>query len=80
VAEAGLRVLTDPALWGVHHDLTGPVPLSWPEALDLLSTRDLARVFAGSKDGPDLEDGMHANDNDPASPLPDDRWSPDPVR
>jgi uncharacterized protein YbjT (DUF2867 family) len=36
-AEAGLRVLTDPALWGAHHDLTGPVPLSWPEALALLS-------------------------------------------
>jgi uncharacterized protein YbjT (DUF2867 family) len=37
VAEAGLRVLTDPALWGAHHDLTGPVPMSWPEALGLLS-------------------------------------------
>jgi NAD(P)H dehydrogenase (quinone) len=37
VAEAGLRVLTDPALWGAHHDLTGPAPLSWPEALELLS-------------------------------------------
>jgi NAD(P)H dehydrogenase (quinone) len=37
VAEAGLRVLTDPALWGAHHDLTGPVPLSWPDALELLS-------------------------------------------
>jgi uncharacterized protein YbjT (DUF2867 family) len=37
-AEAGLRVLTDPALWGRHHDLTGPVPMSWPEAVDLLST------------------------------------------
>jgi NAD(P)H dehydrogenase (quinone) len=36
-AEAGLRVLTDPALWGAHHDLTGPVPLSWPEALEQLS-------------------------------------------
>ena len=36
-AEAGLRVLSDPALWGAHHDLTGPVPLSWPEALELLS-------------------------------------------
>ena len=36
-AEAGLRVLTDPALWGVHHDLTGPAPMSWPEALELLS-------------------------------------------
>jgi uncharacterized protein YbjT (DUF2867 family) len=37
VAEAGSRVLTEPALWGAHHDLTGPVPLSWPEALELLS-------------------------------------------
>jgi len=37
VAEAGLRVLTDPALWDAHHDLTGPVPLSWPEALGLLA-------------------------------------------
>jgi uncharacterized protein YbjT (DUF2867 family) len=35
-AEAALRVLTDPALWGAHHDLTGPVPVSWPEALELL--------------------------------------------
>lgn len=37
VAEAGLRVLTDPALWGAHHDLTAPVLLSWPQALELLS-------------------------------------------
>jgi uncharacterized protein YbjT (DUF2867 family) len=37
VAEAGVRVLTDQALWGVHHDLTGPAPMSWPEALELLS-------------------------------------------
>src|SRR5262249_61283086 len=36
-AEAALRVLTDRALWGAHHDLTGPVPMSWPEALELLS-------------------------------------------
>src|ERR1700745_4040513 len=36
-AEAGLRVLTDPVLWGAHHDLTGPVLMSWPEALELLS-------------------------------------------
>ena len=36
-AEAGLRVLTDPALWGAHHDLTGPVSMTWPEALKLLS-------------------------------------------
>jgi hypothetical protein len=24
-AEAGLRVLTEPTLWGAHHDLTGPL-------------------------------------------------------
>jgi NAD(P)H dehydrogenase (quinone) len=36
-AGAGLRVLTEPALWGAHHDLTGPVLMSWPEALELLS-------------------------------------------
>jgi NAD(P)H dehydrogenase (quinone) len=36
-AEVGVCVLTDPALWGAHHDLTGPVPVSWPEALELLS-------------------------------------------
>jgi NAD(P)H dehydrogenase (quinone) len=36
-AEAGLRVLTDQALWGVHHELTGPVAMSWPDALELLS-------------------------------------------
>jgi NAD(P)H dehydrogenase (quinone) len=36
-AEVGVRVLTDQVLWGAHHDLTGPVPMSWPEALELLS-------------------------------------------
>jgi NAD(P)H dehydrogenase (quinone) len=36
-AEAGLRVVTDPTLWGAHHDLTGPTPMSWPDALALLS-------------------------------------------
>ena len=36
-AEAGVHVLTDPSLWGAHHDLTGPVSMSWPEALELLS-------------------------------------------
>ena len=36
-AEAGMRVLTDSGLWGAHHDVTGPVPMSWPEALELLS-------------------------------------------
>jgi NAD(P)H dehydrogenase (quinone) len=37
VAEVGLRVLTDRALWGAHHDLTGPALMSWPQALELLS-------------------------------------------
>jgi NAD(P)H dehydrogenase (quinone) len=36
-AEGGLRVLTDAALWGTHHDLTGPALMSWPEALEVLS-------------------------------------------
>jgi len=36
-AEARLGVLTDPTLWGTHHDLTGPVLMSWPEALEILS-------------------------------------------
>ena len=30
-------MLTNSALWGALHDLTGPVPLSWPETLELLS-------------------------------------------
>jgi uncharacterized protein YbjT (DUF2867 family) len=37
VAEAAVRVLTDPGLWGTHHDLTGPTPMSWPDVLELLS-------------------------------------------
>jgi uncharacterized protein YbjT (DUF2867 family) len=37
VAEAVVRVLTDPATWGNHHDLTGPSLLSWPGAMRLLS-------------------------------------------
>lgn len=36
-SEVGFRVLTDPSLWGAHYDLTGPAPMSWPEALELLS-------------------------------------------
>jgi len=32
---AGRRA--EAALWGSHHDLTGPVPLSWPQAAGLLS-------------------------------------------
>src|SRR5690348_13251324 len=36
-AEAGLCVLTDPALWDAHHEVTGPALMSWPQALELLS-------------------------------------------
>jgi len=36
-AEAAVRVITDPALWNAHHDLTGPQAMSWPEALEVLS-------------------------------------------
>ena len=43
-AEAGLHVLTDPPRWGQHHDVTGPVPVSWPEALDVLSAELGERV------------------------------------
>jgi len=37
VAEAAVRVLTDPVTWGTHHDLTGPRLLTWPETMQLLS-------------------------------------------
>ena len=37
VAEAAALILTEPAAWGTHHDLTGPVLLSWPDAMALLS-------------------------------------------
>ena len=37
VAEAAVRVLTDPETWGTHHDITGPRLLAWPEAMRLLS-------------------------------------------
>jgi NAD(P)H dehydrogenase (quinone) len=43
-AEAGVRVLTEPAHWGAHHDLTGPAAMSWPEALELLSAELGERV------------------------------------
>jgi NAD(P)H dehydrogenase (quinone) len=43
-AEAGVRVLTDRALWDAHYDLTGPELMSWPEALELLSAELDERV------------------------------------
>jgi NAD(P)H dehydrogenase (quinone) len=36
-AAVAVRVVTEPALWGAHHDLTGPVAMSWPEALGVLA-------------------------------------------
>jgi NAD(P)H dehydrogenase (quinone) len=36
-ADAAARVLTEPAAWGQHYDLTGPRQVSWPEALQALS-------------------------------------------
>jgi hypothetical protein len=35
-----------------------------------LPARDLARVSTGVNGGRDLEDALHDDDNDPASPLP----------
>lgn len=43
-ADAAVRVLTDPAMWGAHHDLTGPEPMSWPEVMELLSAELGERV------------------------------------
>jgi uncharacterized protein YbjT (DUF2867 family) len=37
VADVAARILTDPATWETHYDLTGPVLLSWPRAMTLLS-------------------------------------------
>ena len=37
VAEVAARILTDPATWETHYDLTGPMLLSWPRAMALLS-------------------------------------------
>lgn len=37
VVEVTVRVLSDPATWGQHHELTGPELMSWPEALQILS-------------------------------------------
>jgi uncharacterized protein YbjT (DUF2867 family) len=36
-AEVAVRILGDPAAWGQHYELTGPRPLSWPDALRVLS-------------------------------------------
>jgi NAD(P)H dehydrogenase (quinone) len=37
VADAAVRILTDPSTWGQHHELTGPRQVSWPEAMQVLS-------------------------------------------
>src|SRR5215471_5590878 len=57
-AEAGVRVLCDRALWGAHHDLTGPVATSWPEALELLSAEIDERVSFRVASETELLEGM----------------------
>ena len=37
VADVAVRILAYPSTWGQHHDLTGPLQVSWPETLQLLS-------------------------------------------
>jgi NAD(P)H dehydrogenase (quinone) len=63
-AEAGLRVLTTPALWGAHHDLTGPALLSWPEALEVLAAE------LGEPVGFEVTDEKHLLDRLLAKGLP----------
>ena len=74
--------LPDASHW-VHHDAServnelltdffAPAHDPTPPNLDALAT--------GARDGPNAEDALHANNNDPTSPVPDHRRSPDPVR
>ena len=51
VADAAVRVLSDPSTWGQHHDLTGPRQVSWPEALEVLS-RELGETVTFRTTGP----------------------------
>jgi lysophospholipase L1-like esterase len=39
VADVAARILTDPATWETHYDLTGPMLLTWPRAMTLLSAK-----------------------------------------
>jgi NAD(P)H dehydrogenase (quinone) len=54
VADAAVRVLTDPSTWGQHHDLTGPRQVSWPEALQVLSAELGDTVTFRTTDAEDL--------------------------
>jgi NAD(P)H dehydrogenase (quinone) len=47
VADATVRILTDPSTWGQHHELTGPRQVSWPEAMQVLSA-ELGQTVAFS--------------------------------
>jgi NAD(P)H dehydrogenase (quinone) len=58
VAEAGVRVLADRALWNSHHALTGPELMTWPEALGLLSAEIGERVTFQTIPARDLLEGM----------------------
>jgi uncharacterized protein YbjT (DUF2867 family) len=57
-AEVGLWVLCEPALWGAHHDVTGPTPMSWPEALEVLSAELGEPVSFRAVDERDLLDRL----------------------
>ena len=46
-AEAGLRVLTDPALWGAHHDLTAPVSMRGRRRSSCFRRNSASRRFPG---------------------------------
>ena len=48
-AEVGLRVLTDPALWGAHHDLTGPVPFRGPGRSSCFRRNSASPSTSGSR-------------------------------
>jgi uncharacterized protein YbjT (DUF2867 family) len=54
VADAAVRVLTDPSAWGQHHDLTGPRQVSWPEAMQVLSAELGETVTFRTTDAEDL--------------------------
>ncbi len=43
-AAAAVRVITDKTLWNAHHSVTGPVLMSWPDALAVLSEEIGERV------------------------------------
>ena len=53
-ADAAVRVLNEPSMWGQHHDLTGPRQVSWREALQVLSAELGETVTFQTTDAIDL--------------------------